>query len=327
MCGIFGIAGPDITQDDLLICHELGMVSQLRGMHGTGFMQVKVSNSWNKKNHKVTTDIFKKPLSYWDAFRSLRTDKNSSLLNDVQQDVIAGHVRHATRGVLSLQNTHPFDFPNLIGMHNGTLSNWHYNSRDKTDSELLFQDMNDKGIVPVLEGLDKRLDAYAIVIWDKKEEELIFSKNNERPLHFCLNSRRDVLYWASESWMLREILTRNREKLKDDLVWTPPSFHLIRIKPSKISHRNTVEQDTDFFTGVEYTPKTYTTINVKSDFSAWHRVKPSNNKPKIPVQFCVACNTKMNLLEQHRGVYIGDDTFSCFECETALTNLEEKAVV
>lgn len=68
-----------------------------------------------------------------DAFES--TLLSESLKRRMPSRLIA-HIRHASYGALSYQNTHPFLYDNLLFCHNGTL---YTDLENKSDSEFFFQ--------------------------------------------------------------------------------------------------------------------------------------------------------------------------------------------
>ena len=213
MCGLLGCMGPGISTRDLDIMKELFIVSQLRGTDSTGVFQIKST----KTNYYAHGNY-----SAWDHETLYKSADNAStyledveddtrlrhtLLNTTMVDVIMGHVRAATRGAVNNLNAHPFRMTNIVGAHNGTLRDTKYMKIGKTDSELMFADMDERGIIPVLEELD-RDSAFAVSIYDYRDRTMYFSRNDLRTLGFAFLEERGVLYWASELSMLEYILKR-----------------------------------------------------------------------------------------------------------------------
>lgn len=236
MCGILGVAGPGILQRDLDIFKDLGMVSQLRGLHGSGVFQIR------SEPYRSGADFeeWSKSSSPWVDHVNVIEEENrlvrnkSYLLDTPSVDVIIGHVRHATKGKISDDNAHPFVFSKIVGVHNGTLKDVKYQHATKTDSELMFSDMNSRGVGPVLKELDKD-SAYAIVVYDYTTSSLIFARNAKRPMHFAVLEDRNVMYWASESEMLKFILKRNGLKFTS---FSLNEDWILKVKPSEISFKN-----------------------------------------------------------------------------------------
>lgn len=238
MCGVFGMMGPAINQRDLEIIKDLGVVSQLRGLDGAGIFQIRSNPTHNYSNYEK---LYKVDTSFSDLLNDcvyFKKDLNT-LLDTVLVDVVIGHVRAATRGIVSRENSHPYSFSNIVGAHNGTLKDFKYMDKNKTDSELLFQDINENGIVPVIEKLDKD-SAYTLTIYDRENKEMVFLRNELRPLAFAVLKSRQVIYWASERDMLKYVLDRHGQDYK--VVLLNPNV-LLRIKPSSMLNLEKYKED------------------------------------------------------------------------------------
>jgi hypothetical protein len=214
LCGVFGLCGPGIVQEDLKIFKELGTISQIRGREGSGVWQTKTAAT----KHQKHVELWDKSSSCWDEFMDeVEDDKNlKGLMTSTMVDVLMGHVRHPTKGTRSVNNAHPFVFKSLVGMHNGTLKDEKYQDAERTDSELLFVDIIHNGLIPTLKALDKN-SAYTLVIYDRQKDVLRFARNTKRPLAFAMLENRSVLYWASEADMLKLVL--NRRGLKYHIIY------------------------------------------------------------------------------------------------------------
>lgn len=206
MCGICGIAGPSITEQDLKVFKDLLYVSALRGDHSTGVAAIKTGEDWGARIRKdvVSSDYF-----LWEDEIS-----KSPIISGTHHHIFMGHCRHATAGDITAENSHPFETETLIGTHNGTLDDVEFWDKVKTDSELMFQKMDSHGVIPVLDELDAA-SAFAVAVWLKGTDSLILSRNEHRPLHIALNKDRGVLYYASEAEMLT--LCLNRRSIRHDL--------------------------------------------------------------------------------------------------------------
>lgn len=224
MCGLVGMMGTGINVDDLKFIKDLAYVNGLRGRDGSGIMQ-GVGNKW-KQDYKVCKTWHE--ISYLLWFNEWSSKGDRTFLNNYKDNFFAVHSRWATVGANSDSNSHPFEFSNLVGMHNGTLEDAKYWSQNQTDSELMFEEMNQRGIIPVLKDLDKK-SAYAIVVFDRNTGELVFARNEKRPLWFAYNKERAVAYWASEYEMLELCAARNHMKLSD-VVYLRPG-HVYRVYP------------------------------------------------------------------------------------------------
>src|SRR5690606_1181998 len=168
---------------------QLLLMDVIRGKHSTGVATVS-------KNSKEVV-VAKKAVSSLDfvdmpCFRSALSGVSS---------VIIGHNRYATVGKVNNNNAHPFEFENVVGVHNGTLNERYslYNqSKFDTDSESFYSHVNQYGIEDAI--LNCR-GAYCLVWYDKEAKTINFLRNKERPLYIAKVKDKDTVFWASEYWM------------------------------------------------------------------------------------------------------------------------------
>lgn len=196
MCGLVGVVG-DLTRKDKDAFKDLLTVDQLRGRDSTGMFQVVGSGTVEWAKAVGEPHFLYDTKSFERAFGPLGR-------------VLAGHNRAATVGKVKHSTAHPFDFEHIIGMHNGTLRN-----RSKldgpwtdVDSEQLLQHLNNGNSVQDM--VDKVEGAYALVWFDRRDGTLNFVRNDERPLYTWTSDKNDLMFWASERWMLLGILARNK---------------------------------------------------------------------------------------------------------------------
>ena len=202
MCGITGMAG------NLLPLHErvlknLLIFDSVRGEDSTGIAHIgkwmgaevsvakQLGNPWQLFEHR----------SYEEAMKG-------------SARAIIGHNRYATSGGVTRATAHPFENDMLVGVHNGTLKNKHEledGNRFKVDSEALYHHIEIRGLDHAIQTAE---GAWSLVWWDKEDLSLNFLRNNERPMYIAStadkngNSDNEVLFWASEEWMLEQALWR-----------------------------------------------------------------------------------------------------------------------
>lgn len=193
MCGLAGVAGnTNVKVRDAFL--DLLLVTQLRGRDATGVFTVKADNSTHyAKEVGVPEYLF---------------DKKSfdQALHGVPK-VMAGHCRAKTVGDNTRANAHPYDFDNVIGMHNGTLRGHHnmegYDYK-RTDSHCLYSNIDRYGVEETVRKLDPD-GAYALVFWDKVNNRINFLRNEKRPLWFAWSKAKDAVFWCSEPWMFSAV--------------------------------------------------------------------------------------------------------------------------
>lgn len=206
MCGLFGILGAGVTNTDLGALETLAIVSALRGTDSTGICQGR--QFWRKNETEYSVDKGTFNIIEFLKYHAEDKEGNRKVMNDTGDNFFLCHVRHATKGLVTPDNAHPFELDTLVGMHNGTLNDDKYRHATKTDSELLFEDIEKNGILPVLQGLNPLTDHFALVILDKETGKVHFVRNEKRPLYMCFHKTRRVMYYASEEAFLRFMIDR-----------------------------------------------------------------------------------------------------------------------
>ena len=193
MCGLAGVAGNTSmkTRDAFL---DLLLVTQLRGRDATGIFTV---------NNRDKTAVCKEVGPPDNLFDRKSFDE---ALRGVPK-IMAGHCRAKTIGDNNRINAHPYDFDNLVGMHNGTLRGYHnmegYDYK-RTDSHALYHNIDRFGIDETILKLDSD-GAYALVWWDKVDNRLNFLRNDKRPLWFAWTKDKTAVFWCSEPWMFSSV--------------------------------------------------------------------------------------------------------------------------
>jgi hypothetical protein len=222
--------GPGIIRQDLDIIRHLGYISMIRGTDASGIYE---ANTRLGKKSRWAADEMRKLAGDWSYLLwDIGRDHKCDLLNDVTRDLVMCHVRWSTRGADVDENAHPFLVDNLVGFHNGTMQDEKYNlDKSKTDSEALFRDIAERGLVDVLPHVDPK-SAYAIQMYDKASKTVYFARNDQRPLYFAVNSDRSVLYWASESLFLYCALGRLGVKFEKVFSLRPDT--IVAVKPENI---------------------------------------------------------------------------------------------
>lgn len=193
MCGLAGVAGnTNMKLRDAFL--DLLIVTQLRGRDSTGVFSVKNDNDVSYCKEVGPPDNLFDRKSFDETLRGV-------------PKIMAGHCRAKTVGENNRANAHPYDFDNLIGMHNGTLRNYYSmegHDYHRTDSHCLYYNIDRYGVDEVIPKISED-GAWALVWWDKNEKKLNFLRNDKRPLWFAWTKDKTAVLWASEPWMFSAV--------------------------------------------------------------------------------------------------------------------------
>lgn len=202
ICGLVGITG-NITIKDVNAFKEMLVLDSVRGYDSVGVF------SLTKKGEESLVKSIDAVANALETKKFIR-----ALTGDFK--LLMGHNRAASVGNVNINNAHPFDFENIVGAHNGTLTGWKYNFEDAkqfdVDSESLFHNINKRGI----EATYKKAEGAMALTWfDRTDNSVNLLRNNDRPLYIGFNKEKDVTYWASEPWMMSVALAHQGLEVYD----------------------------------------------------------------------------------------------------------------
>lgn len=210
MCGIFFAINNDSNKPFALkkFMKDAMLTSQVRGLDGFGIAVI----GGKTQEEKDEPYLYKTSLSASAAYDTKGTDEAMKRVENCS--LALGHVRAATEGVVSTENSHPFriirpDGSTLIGVHNGTLRGWK-NHKDadafKVDSHWALHMIATHGV----KAFEYFTGAFAFVWWDSKTPDKVYmARNNERTLNFMVDQSDKLIVGASESGMLGWVAERN----------------------------------------------------------------------------------------------------------------------
>jgi predicted glutamine amidotransferase len=216
MCGLVGMAGT-LGQKDIEAFNDLLIIDYIRGKDSTGVGAVNRNRTWDLVKG-ATDPIYLQGTKAYD--KAVNQGKCA----------LIGHNRKATMGAVNRFNSHPFEFENILGAHNGVLGwetkNRYLNTTEfDTDSEALFYNMDKQGFA---ETMKKTGGAFALSFYDKESHQICLTRNAERPLYYGWSESRKTIYWASEYMMLRLVLGRLGIKLEEDNLYPVSENTVIR---------------------------------------------------------------------------------------------------
>jgi predicted glutamine amidotransferase len=208
MCGIVGVAG-NTNQMVMKAFRDMHLFDVVRGIDSSGIVSVPIAQHGKVEMYKELGG----PTNLWE-YDEVNFDARGVLKGNPK--VVIGHNRAATMGDVNAENAHPFNYGDIYGAHNGTLHDWldlDPENQFKIDSQALLNSINEKGVHETWKSFR---GAAAIVYWDNKRERLCMARNGERPMYICENSAKDVMFFASEPWMIRQAAARNKITLSDE---------------------------------------------------------------------------------------------------------------
>lgn len=200
MCGLVGVAG-DLEYKDEMFIKRLLVLDYFRGTDSTGLASIR-----SPKERRLAK-IASHPLNLFDSKQfDLALDGAGSF-------AFIGHNRAATVGKVNDLSAHPYEFGDVVGAHNGTLTAANWRELEEavgfdtvTDSAAIFACLDKLGLDATMaileEGKLSTTGAWALTWYDSRDNTLRLLRNPHRPLWICFNDKRTKVAWASEWPML-----------------------------------------------------------------------------------------------------------------------------
>jgi hypothetical protein len=201
MCGIIGyvsISDEVASEEKEHFLEDALILDTFRGMDSTGLLTL--CEDFTLASHKTLDEgwDFVRTKEFWDMPNGWAA---------------IGHNRAATKGVVSIENAHPFTDGPVSMVHNGTLNNMGRNlpnfcHKQDVDSMNICRALSHVGPDEATEVLKTLNGAYALVWADERDGSINMVRNSQRPLHFTHNTEKTVLWFMSDGGHLNMLKKR-----------------------------------------------------------------------------------------------------------------------
>jgi hypothetical protein len=177
MCGLAGFnAVKNGEADPLKLKLLLQNLSETRGTDSTGIFCEKTG---------IVKSVDKASKFLESLYGSKDIDFNTS---SKESPVFIGHVRRKTTGDKKVEHAHPFNYDNIVGAHNGEISNYKFITPKgdvvadyPVDSMVIFARIGKEKNFKVL---NEMIGPAAILFYNKTEPTTLYVyRNSERPLY------------------------------------------------------------------------------------------------------------------------------------------------
>ena len=224
MCGLYGYStnkekSLSEEQKDTRerIIKSLAIAMEERGTDSSGMAFIK-----NDKFSMAKAAIYSTKFLEKKAVKKMLADK---------PELILGHTRMATSGIVNKENAHPFIKGSIIGAHNGIVSNQlEINGKVDVDSEVIFL-LLDKSKNDFKKTFKRLSGSFAITWIDTIDPNTVYFVTHENPLALVYVSELKTIFWASTGISLKTCLMATVGLNKRN-IWSPKENTVYKISPN-----------------------------------------------------------------------------------------------
>ena len=229
MCGIVGFIS---LKDDLYVpekahfMHFALTLDTLRGFDSTGIISVEEGFNVRTQHSLMAGDRFVHSKHY--------------KRNNVKAWAKVGHNRAATKGSVKLQNAHPFTFGPITLVHNGTLTNQGesiktYDKRLEVDSMQIALALSKAEPGEADDTLEHIDGSFALVWTDTRDKSINMTRNSDRPIHFCYNPAKEIMWFMSDGMHLKSInKSLFRRQAEGGVVYQMDKYKILKFKKGSL---------------------------------------------------------------------------------------------
>lgn len=248
MCGLYGCItkqGKELTTAQAEkrnnILKGMAVAMQSRGTHSTGIAGIN-DDHYSFYKQAISADEF------------IQQEGVSKFLKH-NYPIVIGHTRYATVGDINDLNAHPFQYGNIVGCHNGSVSNYddvetEHNTKLDVDSQAIFF-LLDKYGNDYKKAFSELTGRFAITWFDVSKPNTLHIVLDGNPLTIVRIPELETYFFTSEEYSLQAIIA-SHFPLSGKSFWTPKTDHVytidtnFSIKKKKVSFKPYVSKITTY---------------------------------------------------------------------------------
>lgn len=279
MCGIFGAIGKDYEMNTVKV---IGILNEDRGNQATGMYN----------GIRIVKEVYPAKL----FFTGMSKEQGSN--------IFLGHTRLATMGDKSdPNNAHPFHIGNIVGAHNGCISNTYelgklLDKKYEVDSQYIFHLLS--CYTPEV-AFNKLEGSFAVWWVDTRDTTKVMFYRKSNPIHMV--GYKETIYFSSSSSPLMTATGYDETKiaqLKENIIYT------VDVNELSIDKKECVYKEKE--RAINYNRNYYTDRGC-----SW--VHRDNYAYEIDLDTCCSCGAELNSREMKNNFFGNNiDELYCNRC-------------